>query len=135
MGLGEEGGEEGDVPWTLLPLWVERGFDGGGGEGDSTVFLPVGIVVVRTRAAFRAPRVTEPRTGGPRLRKRTTWNGGGRKGGRGRLGKGEGNSRGGASVVRVAAIVGNEGVEGAANHLGGGGRSYGGPQREGRVIM
>ena len=30
MGWGEEGGEEGDVPWTLLPLWVRRGFDGAG---------------------------------------------------------------------------------------------------------
>ncbi len=30
MGLGEEGGEEGDAPRTLLPLrlWVRRGFDG-----------------------------------------------------------------------------------------------------------
>ncbi len=31
MGWGEEGGEEGDVPWTLLPVWVKRGFDGAGG--------------------------------------------------------------------------------------------------------
>jgi hypothetical protein len=31
MGWGEEGGEEGDVPWTLPPLcWVRRGFDGAG---------------------------------------------------------------------------------------------------------
>jgi hypothetical protein len=29
-GLREAGGEEGDVPWTLLPRWVRRGFDGAG---------------------------------------------------------------------------------------------------------
>ncbi len=70
---------------------------------------------------------------------RVKW--GRRQGGRGQRGKGEGSSRGSVIVVVVTAvvggtaIVGNEGVEGAANHLGDGGRSYGGPKREGRVIV
>ncbi len=96
----------------------------GGGEGDSTVSRPVGIVVVRTCGAFRAPRVTKPRTGGPGPLEGTTWNEGGRKGGRGRQGRAKSKRRSGASVVG-----------GAANILGDRERSYGGPKREGRVIV
>ena len=120
----------------------------GGGAGVSTVSRPVGIVVGRTRGAF-PPRITcspKPRTGGPRPLDWATWNGGGRKGGRGRQGRGKSKRRRGAGVVTGAVVVAtivvvafvvavDKGGEGAANNLGDRGRSYGGPQREGRVIV
>ncbi len=121
----------------------------GGGAGVSTVSRPVGIVVGRTRGAF-PPRITcspKPRTGGPRPRDWATWNGDGRKGGRGRQGRGKSKRRRGAGIVGGAVVVAtvvvvvafvvavDKGAEGAANSLGDRGRSYGGPQREGRVIV
>jgi hypothetical protein len=119
----------------------------------------VGIVVGRTRGAY-PPRITcspKPRPGGPRPRGWATWNGGGRKGGRGQRGRRKSKRRRGASIVGGAVVVAivvvvvaivvvvvavvavvvavDKGAEGAANNLGDRGRSYGGPQREGRVIV
>ncbi len=78
--------------------------------------------------------MTKLRTGGPRPRERTTWNGGGRKGGRGRQ-----IARVVVAVVvavvAAVVVVADKGAEGAANNLGDRGWSYGGPKREGRVIV
>jgi hypothetical protein len=71
-----------------------------------------------------------------------------RKGGRGQRGRRKSKRRRGASIVGGAVVVAivvvvvvafvvavDKGAEGAANNLGDRGRSYGGPQREGRVIV
>ncbi len=120
-----------------------------GRAGVSTVSRPVGILVGRTRGAF-PPRITcspKPRTGGSRPLDWATWNGGGRKGGRGRQGRGKSKRRRGAGIVGGAVVVAtvvvvvtfvvavDKGVESTANNLWDRGRSYGGPQREGRVIV
>ena len=70
----------------------------------------------------------------------------GKKGGRGRQGRGKSKRRRGAGIGTGAVVVAtiivvafvvaiDQGGEGAANNLGDRGRSYGGPQREGRVIV
>ena len=152
MGWREEGGEEGDVPWTLLPLWVRRGFDGAGvgrefpqspAPWESWWVEHVGLSRPGSRVRPNpGPAVPGPWTGprgmgvGEKVGEADRDGGRAKGGGAPALSEGPSTSPHTVVVVVVAVVVAvDKGAEGAANNLGDRGRSYGGPQREGRVIV